>query len=621
VPLTRRRSKTYAPLRRFGALKTGLVTLGLVSLLGSLAVTAGAAASAATTETTLWPSTAVPAIMTDPDTQSVELGVAFVPQTSGSILGVRFYKGPQNTGTHTGRLWSGSGALLAKVTFRNETASGWQEARFAAPVKVVAGQRYVASYHAYAGRYSATQDYFAGKSVSNGQLVAPASTAGRGNGVYRYGSPAFPNQTYRSSNYWVDVVFASSAPTTTPAPTAPAPTPTAPAPTPTTPAPAPTTPAPPPTTPPVTTLPTGVTLRDPDGGPVSQPSRFPVGVWFESVTSQTDVDRDKAAGLNTYVGLTTNSDLARIRSNGLQSMLQQSEWLSRNPTTFDSWILADEIDMTEGPSGVNSLARIAAALPQDGKRRYNNYGKGIGYWQTDAEAARFFNSGFQDTASADLYWFTDPNICSQWEGAKLVNGATRALTTAECRKASNYGLTVDRMRYLDGLDGKRQRMWNFVEVGHPFSEEWAPSITPAQVSAAVWQSVIAGAQGIVYFNHSFAGACPTQHALREPCYAAVRAEVSKTNALLQQLAPVLNGPFADGYVSASSGVRAMAKRHDGAFYVFAGSTQPTGQTATLTVKSGTTATVVGEGRSVPIVDGKIVDTFADGNAVHIYSIR
>ena len=45
---------------------------------------------------------------------------------------------------------------------------------------------------------------------------------------------------------------------------------------------------------------------------------FPVGVWFESVTSQSDIDMDKAAGLNTYVELTDNSDLPLIRADPVQ---------------------------------------------------------------------------------------------------------------------------------------------------------------------------------------------------------------------------------------------------------------------------------------------------------------
>ena len=42
---------------------------------------------------------------------------------------------------------------------------------------------------------------------------ALANGVSGGNGVYAYGTTsAFPNQTYDSANYWVDVVFAVSSP-------------------------------------------------------------------------------------------------------------------------------------------------------------------------------------------------------------------------------------------------------------------------------------------------------------------------------------------------------------------------------------------------------------------------
>ena len=66
-------------------------------------------------------------------------------------------------------------------------------------------------------------------------------------------------------------------------------------------------------------------------------------------------------------------------------------------------------------------------------------------------------------------------------------------------------------------------VWAFVEVGHPFTEDDFPAVTPAEVRAAVWQSLIAGARGIIYFNHSFGGPCQTQHALRDSYSASIRA--------------------------------------------------------------------------------------------------
>ena len=67
---------------------------------------------------------------------------------------------------------------------------------------------YVASYHCENGHYSADVSYFYGSGVDNYPLHAVKDGESGGNGVYAYGSTsAFPNQTYRSANYWVDVVF------------------------------------------------------------------------------------------------------------------------------------------------------------------------------------------------------------------------------------------------------------------------------------------------------------------------------------------------------------------------------------------------------------------------------
>ncbi len=130
---------------------------------------------------------------------------------NGYITGIRFYKGSMNTGTHVGSLWSSAGTLLARATFTNETASGWQQVTFATPVSITANTTYVASYHTNVGHYAGDNNYFATTGVTNGPLSALATGVSGGNGVYRAGATSvFPNQTWLSSNYWVDVVFATN---------------------------------------------------------------------------------------------------------------------------------------------------------------------------------------------------------------------------------------------------------------------------------------------------------------------------------------------------------------------------------------------------------------------------
>ena len=67
------------------------------------------------------------------DPTPVTVGVKFRSDVSGSITGIRFYKGPGNNGTHVGLLYSSSGTLLARATFTGESASGWQQVSFRPP--------------------------------------------------------------------------------------------------------------------------------------------------------------------------------------------------------------------------------------------------------------------------------------------------------------------------------------------------------------------------------------------------------------------------------------------------------------------------------------------------------
>lgn len=155
----------------------------------------------------LWNNATTPALAADPDTAPIELGMKFRSSVAGQVTGMRFYKSAQNTGTRVGRLWSGSGQLLAQATFTNQSASGWQQASFASPVAIKANTTYVVPYHTRVGGYALDQGYF-NAPYTKGPLQALSTGEAGGKGVYRSGSGGvFPTATYRASNYWVDVVF------------------------------------------------------------------------------------------------------------------------------------------------------------------------------------------------------------------------------------------------------------------------------------------------------------------------------------------------------------------------------------------------------------------------------
>jgi len=151
------------------------------------------------------------------DSNAIEVGVKFKVDVAGYINGIRFYKGAANTGTHIGNLWTlpaypnpsaAPGSLLASATFTNETASGWQQVTFSNPVPVLADTVYVASYFAPNGNYAADLGFFATSGVDNPPVHLLQDGIAGGDGVFSYGaSSTFPSSSFKSANYWVDVLF------------------------------------------------------------------------------------------------------------------------------------------------------------------------------------------------------------------------------------------------------------------------------------------------------------------------------------------------------------------------------------------------------------------------------
>jgi hypothetical protein len=443
-----------------------------VAAAGAVAVATPAGAA---TAVTLWPSSARPAVAADPDTASVELGTRFTADVSGVVTGVRYFRGSTaNGGTHVGTLWSSTGAKLASATFRNETASGWQQVSFSA-VHIAAGQAYTVSYHAPRGRYAANNNYFTAP-YDRAPLHAPVSA-----GVYHYGSAAFPTSTYQASNYWVDVVFTPDGQPSPSPSTSPSPSPSA-------------SPSPSPTGSPSPGGGLGLPRIPWEGGPayyagkpaaasLNDPSFFPVGVWMESVITSDDTAKDKAAGLNTYVAPTDNSDLSIIRAAGMK-VFKDGGLNAGTESVADS--LGDEADMTLGPGndgwngqwswdtctptqdnggqcGYTAMSRVLDDSNVDnGRLKYANYGKGVQMWESDTQASQFVNA-YTSVVSTDMYFYTDTSLC---------NGESQTwlgIPSSQCRRAANYGVVMDKLRRIDAMDSVRQPILGFVEVGHPSS--------------------------------------------------------------------------------------------------------------------------------------------------------
>ena len=164
------------------------------------------ASNAVTPEDTIF-DFATPATIDSGDGSSIELGVKFTSESFGTVTGIRFYKSAANTGTHIGSLWSSTGTLLASATFTSETASGWQQVSFSAPVTISPNTTYVAAYFAPKGHYSDTSSGFVSVGVSNPPLQALANPIAADGVFVRSSTSIFPTNTFNATNYWVDVDF------------------------------------------------------------------------------------------------------------------------------------------------------------------------------------------------------------------------------------------------------------------------------------------------------------------------------------------------------------------------------------------------------------------------------
>jgi Domain of unknown function (DUF4082) len=149
------------------------------------------------------------------DGGSVELGVKFTSSKNVNVTGVRAYR--TDGGPVTGSLWAADGTRLAgPASFTGTATHGWQDAAFSAPVAITAGQTYIASYYAPNADYAFEWNYFTGSSHTAGPITALASVPGNpvgegsGNGVFTYGSSAFPTTSYKDTNYWVSPLWAYS---------------------------------------------------------------------------------------------------------------------------------------------------------------------------------------------------------------------------------------------------------------------------------------------------------------------------------------------------------------------------------------------------------------------------
>jgi hypothetical protein len=207
-------------------------------------------------------------------------------------------------------------------------------------------------------------------------------------------------------------------------------------------------------------------------------------------------------------------------------------------------------------------------------------------------------------------------------GADIVSFDVYPVTNIDKPDGENYlwyvAKGVDRLEQWGG--GKP--VWNALECTH-ISNPHA-KVTPAQLRAEVWMSLIHGSRGIIYFVHEFKPKFDEHALLDDPT---MLAAVTQINAQIRELALALNSAAVRGEVTVASSpaqvpIDVTVRKQRGTWYLFAVGMRnaPTQGTFTLSgIPEHSTVRVLGEGRTIEMVRRTFQDDFKPYD-VHLYEI-
>jgi hypothetical protein len=361
----------------------------------------------------------------------------------------------------------------------------------------------------------------------------------------------------------------------------------------------------------------------------ANPKFFPIVIWFDSVSSDAEVQDDESYGINTYIGEPTSVNYYNFADENayvLTTLGNTPPGGKAQPGDF----LADEPD--SGATSADDLAiahRLEAASPKDGRFKEINFSSNVLSNSLPAVNKANFEAlvdSYAGPVSADKYYYTQPSC---FDAKYLI----AHIDQAHCRTSSSYGATVRAMIARVEGGGVSKPVWNFVEdlYGGPATDH-QPYITPGQLEGAVMDSIINGASGILYFNQAFAGPCAGGNIIRQvqtgalPCGQSQLDAMRQVDQRIKTLAPVLNTQSYQ--YTFGSDLDTMLKAYQGSAYIFAmisgaAASEPGQRTFTLppALAGATSVEVLNENRTIPVVDGHFTDNFPYEYTYHIYKVK
>lgn len=360
----------------------------------------------------------------------------------------------------------------------------------------------------------------------------------------------------------------------------------------------------------------------------TSPRFFPITVWDASIDNSAEVAQDKAAGINTYLN-PSGADFGAAQAAGMSIIAGADPHPAVGPEVVgydltdepDGWARAgngpiDKSSMqcaTNAPCGYTLLNYLDQLAPKSlGRFTYTNFTATV---IDQPNIGAHFLRDYQDVVSIDAYYYTDT-------GDTCYTSTTYDLVKpGQCPKAADYGMDVTKEIAIV----PSKPVWNYVEVGSTVKN--GTTITPGKLGGAVWNSIINGAMGIDYFieDTGFKACGGSGNLIRDtscPEAVAATSEIAHVDNQIKDLAPVLNTQSLR--YTFNSGLDTMLKYEGGSYYIFAMPGLSGGAGSyTLHLPPGLSASkaeVVGEGRTIPIVNNAFTDSFAAEYSYHIYRI-
>lgn len=550
----------------------------------------------------------------------ITLAHTFTMLRDCNIVGARVYKSPLLAGTITLVLWGPTGTLLTSETVTwAADAGGWREIEFTTPAAVTNGVEYHLGYHAPDNNYAYSpwvfnaQDYVAhpfrfktffqsGSTIRDGMArLAGASLTFPGIGTL--GAVRSPY------NYYIDPIaewddpkpgFDSGVSYYEQWETAGSRYP----------------------------FPLAVFFADPPN--LAGYAALGVNTLFAGDASDEYLAAMAATDMDWYPALHTNNGIGDM---GMPVVAQEDTALSEQ---IRGWVLTDEPDLITPYHSPADLEEVRDLLKTIDSSRpvYLTFSylavKNQGFfWQPTGASPMTANSNYR--LYIDLLDMTGTDFYTLAANDSYLPTVDEILHEDVFNRYGIwcYPLQVQRMRELSDF---RMPVWGIVET----TSQVPDRPFPEDVIKAIWSQLIAGAAGILLFDHRFASAYVTQDFAtilnNEPMGDAIAA-MSDT---LTTYAPALLAPEANLVASVESSnttegpiggtygvpIHYTSRQVAGTRFLFAQGIRPGATTGTFVIPDAAdeTITVIDEARTITAdSSGEFSDSFAADYTYHLYT--